>query len=254
MTRHACRVSARAELSLRQRLSQREDRISELKDALAAAKGSLPGPRSATQPTLSRSPRSCLTTIPDHSCRSRPESHSHTDTQTPRDRPHYSHAQQTGPSSGLEEHPALSPEDADQEEQVSQGQLPRHHAQPAQNRVGAEESHEPQRAAAHRTAFKLPYFQSKPHAAAEMAVNSLAPPQIATLQQTAAAHADHASQDLPSKSSCTQGMHLLRTWCAICNAKQGCQHSKWHCASIPQSTKVVCSGGWYIVPQLFMMP
>jgi hypothetical protein len=33
-----CRVSARAELSLRQRLSQREDRISELKDALAAAR------------------------------------------------------------------------------------------------------------------------------------------------------------------------------------------------------------------------
>lgn len=35
-----CRVSARAELSLRQRLSQREDRISELKDALAAAQHS----------------------------------------------------------------------------------------------------------------------------------------------------------------------------------------------------------------------
>ena len=33
-----CRVSARAELSLRQRLSQREDRISELKDALAVAR------------------------------------------------------------------------------------------------------------------------------------------------------------------------------------------------------------------------
>ena len=33
-----CRVSARAELNLRQRLSQREDRISELKDALAVAR------------------------------------------------------------------------------------------------------------------------------------------------------------------------------------------------------------------------
>ncbi len=33
-----CRVSARAELSLRRRLSQREDRISELKDALAVAR------------------------------------------------------------------------------------------------------------------------------------------------------------------------------------------------------------------------
>jgi len=37
-----CRVSARAELSLRQRLSQREDRISELKDALAVARSHQP--------------------------------------------------------------------------------------------------------------------------------------------------------------------------------------------------------------------
>ena len=36
------RVSARAELSLRQRLSQREDRISELKDALAVARSHQP--------------------------------------------------------------------------------------------------------------------------------------------------------------------------------------------------------------------
>lgn len=37
-----CRVSARAELSLRQRLSQREDRISELKDAVAVARSHQP--------------------------------------------------------------------------------------------------------------------------------------------------------------------------------------------------------------------
>ena len=216
MTSHACRVSARAEVSLRQRLSQREDRISELKNALAAAKGQPSGTRSATLPARSHSPRPCLTTIPDHSRQSRPDSRSWTDTQSPRDHPHYSHAQRMG----LEEHPALSPED----EQVSHSQLPRHRAQPAQDRVGAEENHEQHGVAPHRAAFKLPYFQSKSHAAAELAENSLAPPQQAALQQTGAACADHASQHLPSKCPCTQGMHPLRMWCTVSNARQ----KSWH--------------------------
>ncbi len=57
-----CRVSARAELSLRQRLSQREDRISELKDALAVARSRHPGIHAnhSRQPSPSPSPQHYL--------------------------------------------------------------------------------------------------------------------------------------------------------------------------------------------------
>ena len=115
------------------------------------------------------------------------------------------------PLSGLEQHPALSPEDADKEEQVSHCHFSRRGAQPAQNQAGAQESHRQQGAAAYRTAVKLPYFQTKSHAAAELALNSLAPPQQAAVQQTETPDADHAIQNLPSKSPRTPRLHPLRT-------------------------------------------
>lgn len=188
-------MSARAELSLRQRLSQREDRISGLKDALAAAKEQHPGAHSAPLPARAHSPRLASTTIPDHSYQTYVKSHPRTDAKSPQDRAYHSYAQRLGPSSGLEQHPALSPEDADEEEQGRHGQLHRRSAQPHQSRVRAEESHEQHGGAA----CKLPYFQPKSHASAEPAVASLAPSQQAAVQQTEFAHADHASQDPPSK-------------------------------------------------------
>ncbi|DBA92530.1 TPA: hypothetical protein ACH3X1_002761 [Trebouxia sp. C0004] len=54
------RVSARAELSLRQRLSQREDRISELKDALAVARSHQPSMHANHSRQLSPSPQHYL--------------------------------------------------------------------------------------------------------------------------------------------------------------------------------------------------
>ena len=115
------------------------------------------------------------------------------------------------PFSLLEQHPALSPEDADKEEEVSHCHFSRRRAQPAQNQAGAQESHRQQGTAAYRTAVKLPYFQTKSHAAAELALDSLAPPQQAAVQQTEIPNADHAIQNPPSKWPHTQGMHPLRT-------------------------------------------
>lgn len=60
-----CRVSARAELSLRQRLSQREDRICGLKDALAAAQHSPRQHLASHTQGRSRSP-SPSAHVPDH--------------------------------------------------------------------------------------------------------------------------------------------------------------------------------------------
>ena len=114
------------------------------------------------------------------------------------------------PSSELEQHPAISPEDTVKEDQVTHGQLPRHCAKPAQTTVGAEKIHEQQGAAAKGMAFKLPYFQSKSHAASALAMNGPGPDQQAAVQQTEATHADHASQSLPSKCPRTQGVHPLR--------------------------------------------
>lgn len=189
-------MSARAELSLRQRLSQREDRISELKDALASAKEQHPGAHSAPLPARSHSPRPGSTTIPDQRYQNHMKSYSRTDAKSPRDRSYHSYAQRQRPSSGLGQDHALGPEDADEDEQARHGQLHRRSVQPPQSRVSDEQSHEQHGGAAHRAALKLPYFQPKSHASAEPAVTSLAPSQQAAAQQTEFAH---ASQDPTSK-------------------------------------------------------
>lgn len=181
-----CRVSARAELSLRQRLSQREDRISELKDALAAAKGNHSGERYAPHEARLSCPRPCFTSARDH-----PESYPRRAALPPRDGVQH------------QQHAALGTDSVDEEDVThARRSPPSRAAAPEQN----EEQHE---AADHGTSFKLPYFQPKAHAAAEAAQPSLATSLQGSMQQTAVAHAEYAvkpgsqartsSQDPPSQ-------------------------------------------------------
>ncbi|KAL3148684.1 hypothetical protein ABBQ38_014099 [Trebouxia sp. C0009 RCD-2024] len=168
------RVSARAELSLRQRLSQREDRISELKDALAAAKGQQSGDRYAPQATSRpHSPRPFLTSTHNQA---HPESYPRRAAPPLGDSFHHSRHKD------WEQHPALGHENADEEDASHARQSPRSRAAP-------EQSHVQHGAAAHNTNLKLPYFQPK---SAEPAQTSLAASQQAPMQQAAVAQAASA--------------------------------------------------------------
>lgn len=187
------RVSARAELSLRQRLSQREDRISELKDALAAAKGQQSGDRYAPQATSRpHSPRPFLTSTHNQA---HPESYPRRAAPPLGDSFHHSRHKD------WEQHPALGHENADEEDASHARQSPRSRAAP-------EQSHVQHGAAAHNTNLKLPYFQPK---SAEPAQTSLAASQQAPMQQAAVAQAASAvkpesqamiSNQDPSSKSC----------------------------------------------------
>lgn len=156
-------MSARAELSLRQRLSQREDRISELKDALAAAKSHHTGPLNHASHHRQRSaspqhyPMDISHQFQDSHHRAaavyaRPE------LQSPRE-----HVQQRPMrhSKQGQRHRALSPEDSDTQHEEEQGQQrasPRgrlHHG----SRAFGSHREEEGPAQARATAARLPYFQ-----------------------------------------------------------------------------------------------
>ena len=197
-----CRVSARAELSLRQRLSQREDRISELKDTLAAARGHHSANWSALQPAHSLSPRSHSPAEDDHYQHTRHSVHQQSTSQLSRGRPQHRRVLEQG----QHRHHALSPGAADTEAATvtrSEAQQDVMETLP-QFSVDVHHSKQQQGAEAQRHPARLPYFQSKSQVSAQLAGEDSQPsaaPQQAATQHTTLAPAQPASH--PISSTCS---------------------------------------------------
>ena len=191
-------MSARAELTLRQRLSQREDRISELKDALAAAKRQHPASRSERHPAQLLSPRQNSLTADDYSHSARPELFSRSDTMLPHGRSGHWRAHEQG-----QHPPAISLRTADDEA------MPAAHVEEPQLsgmrlHGGDETNNNAQQRGpdAHRANAKLPYFQARFHAPVEQAAPGSSPVpafQLGPVQPAGISSAEHSHQAPPSK-------------------------------------------------------
>ncbi len=120
-----CRVSARAELSLRQRLSQREDRISELKDALARSHHHGTHTNHSRQPSPSPQPYLDQVHQPQDRQYSGAAMHTQSEAQSPRgqfqQRPRRHPEHQQGSALSLE----TSDTQQEEEEEVRQTASPR---------------------------------------------------------------------------------------------------------------------------------
>ena len=188
-------MSARAELSLRQRLSQREDRISELKDALAAAKGEHPATRSEHHPAQLLSPRQHSLTADDYSHSTRPALFSRSDTMLSRGRSQHSQEHEHG----QRRRSAISHKAAEEEAETAVHQM-----SGVQLHIGIEADNRAQQQGtdAHRASAKLPYFQGRSQASVEQAAPVTGPSPAfhpVPIQPAGIISAEHAHQALPSK-------------------------------------------------------
>lgn len=227
-------MSARAELSLRQRLSQREDRISELKDALAAAKSHHTGP--ITHATHHRQRSASPQHYPVDLSHQFQDSHhrgsavhARPELQSPREHVH----QRPMRHSGQEQHHALSPEDSDTQHEEEQGQQrgsPRaspHHGSRAFGSHREEEG--PAQAGVRVDAARLPYFQpssqsghGQPQAtgptqeSALLSTHALPHPQPAVAAQRLPGITPGLSIQCPACSQCHPEDEVSRTMLCKC--------------------------------------
>ena len=122
LTCWVCRVSARAELTLRQRLSQREDRISELKETLADAESRHLGRATSQHCSRPTSPQRIVSTTQHHTL-------SHGDREQIQHSAHFSsqhHQHSLRQLSGQDRSGALSPEDSETERSQEVGSKMQH--------------------------------------------------------------------------------------------------------------------------------
>ena len=159
------RVSARAELSLRQRLSQREDRISELKDALATAKSQQLGTHTAQ--SQSPPPQNCYANDIHHSKRSQLKAPWPQGQLQRRPRQHPDQFQQHAPSPDdsdyQEEEEGLQQSSLRAATRAHQGQH-QHGAPSPRDRESHNEAEEQgQPRAVQNPVARLPYFQPGSH-------------------------------------------------------------------------------------------